>query len=127
MCISIFYAQVIGLWLFIAGLAMILNQARFKKTLLETVNDAGMMNYAGFTALGIGLLVAISHNIWVAGWPVVITILAWLAILQGIARLFFPDRFARMIKDLSAKNGFTYLSWFWLIVGLFLIWAGFAS
>ncbi len=127
MCISIFYAQVIGLWLFFMALAMIIHQPRLKKTMLETLNNPGLMTFSGLVVLAIGLLIVISHNIWVPAWPVVVTLFGWILIVQGLLRIFWPEVFAKFMKDALAKSGYTIMSWVWLLVGLYLIWAGFAS
>jgi hypothetical protein len=127
MCISIFYAQMMGIWLFLIGLAMIVHSARFKKTAMETLNSPGLMTFSGLCALGLGLLVVISHNIWVGAWPVVVTVVGWILVFQGIMRIFWPESFAKMMKDMMAESGFTIMSWIWLLVGVYLIWAGFIS
>lgn len=125
MCISIFYAQVVGLWLFLIGLAMVVHSARFKKTAMDTLTNPGLMTYTGLFALGVGLLVVISHNIWVTSWPVIVTLFGWFLILQGLLRLFWPESFAKFMKNLMANSGFTVVSWVWVVVGLYLIWVGF--
>ena len=127
MCISIFYAQVLGLWLFLVALAILVNNQRFRKTLTETLSDHGLMSFSGTINLAVGLLIVVSHNIWVTDWPVVITLVGWVLILQGVMRLFWPESYAKFMKDLMAKNGYTIMNWIWLLVGLYLIWAGFAS
>lgn len=127
MCISMFYAQVIGLWLFLVALAMIVHHNRFKKVVTETISNSSLVTFSGLIALGLGLLIVISHNIWVAAWPVVVTLYGWILIFQGVMRLFWPEAFAKMMKDMMAKSGYTVMSWVWLIVGIYLIWAGFAS
>lgn len=127
MCISVFYAQVLGLWLFFVALAMIIHQARFKKTFGETLSNPSLMTFSGLVALGLGLLIVISHNIWVKDWPVVVTLVGWVFFLQGLMRVFWPETFAKMMKDLMAGSGYTVASWVWLIVGVYLLWAGFVS
>lgn len=127
MCISLFYAQVIGLWLFLLALAMIVHQPRFKKTVLDTLGNSMFITFSGLIALGIGLVIVVSHNIWVASWPVVVTLYGWFLIFQGVMRIFWPEALIRMMKDLLAKSGFTIMSWVWLVVGAYLIWAGFAN
>jgi hypothetical protein len=127
MCISIFYAQVIGLWIFFVALAMIAHQARFKKTLMESLGHASLITFTGIVALAIGLLIVVSHNIWVAAWPVVITLFGWMLIIQGAMRIYWPESFARTMKSLMAGNGYRNVSWVWLLIGIYLIWAGFAS
>lgn len=61
-----------------------------------------------------GLAIVRAHNIWVAGWPVVITVLGWLGMLLGISRAFFPRaHIAGFENDLKA-----------LVVEIALILAG---
>ena len=127
MCNSLLYAQIIGLWLFLVALAMVLHQARFKKTLLESLSHTGLMTFIGFVALAIGVVVVVTHNIWVPAWPVVITLYGWVMIFHGVARIFWPEWFGKWMKDMLAKSGYTVMSWVWLIVGLYLIWAGFVA
>lgn len=127
MCISVFYAQVIGLWLFLLGLAMVVHQARFKKTVTDTLGNASVNSLSGMVALGLGLLIVVSHNIWVSDWAVVVTLFGWVLLIQGVVRLFWPEVFSKMMKDMIAGSGYTILSWVWLIVGIYLIWAGFMS
>jgi hypothetical protein len=127
MCSSIFYAQVIGLWLFLVALAMILHHARFKKTVSETLTNSSLMTFTGIVALAAGLLIVVSHNIWIPAWPVVVTLFGWFLIFQGIMRIFWPESFAKMMKDMLAKQGYTVMSWVWLIVGIYLLWAGFIA
>lgn len=125
MCLSIFYAQVIGLWLFLIALAMLVHHVRFKKIVNESLTNPGLMTFSGLVNLALGLLIVISHNIWVRDWPIVVTLFGWVLIFQGVMRIFWPDAFGKMMKDLTAKQGYTIMCWVWLVVGLYLIWAGF--
>ncbi len=127
MCVSVLYAQIIGLWLFLVALAMVLHQARFKKIVTETLSNMSLMTFSGLIALGLGLIVVVSHNIWVPQWPVIVTLFGWVLIIQGILRIFWPEAFAKMMRDMMAGSGYTVMSWVWLIVGLYLIYAGFVG
>jgi hypothetical protein len=122
-----FYAQVIGLWLFLVALATLVHHPRFRKTISETLSHPGLMTFSGLIALALGLLIVISHNIWVAAWPVLVTLVGWVLIFQGVMRLFWPDAFAKMMRDMMAGKGFAVMNWVWLLVGLYLIWQGFAA
>ena len=127
MCLSLFLAQVIGCYLFLVSLAMLVHQQRCKKTMHEFLGNHALVCLTGMINLVIGLLIVVSHNIWVAEWPVVVTIVGWVVLLQALMRIFFPDAFVKMMKDLMAKTGFLLMSWVMLIVGIYLIWAGFSS
>lgn len=125
MCISIFYAQVMGIWLALLGLAMVLHEARFKKMFHEVLTDGSATIVAGLFNLALGLVIVITHNIWVSNWPALITILGWFLIVQGVMRLFAPQSFAKILKSLFDHSGYTWVSWIWIAIGLYLIWVGF--
>lgn len=127
MCLSIFLAQVIGCYSVLVALAMLVHQVRFKKTMNEFVGSHPLIVLTGGLSIIFGLLIVVSHNIWVAMWPVLITIIGWLLLLQGILRILWPEHFAKIVKDLTAKNGYLIISWVWLIVGAYLAWVGFTE
>ena len=127
MCFSIFLAQVIGIYLFLVSLAMLMHQAYSKKVIHEFLAIPSLIALSGGLSLIIGLLLVVSHNIWVAKWPVLITIIGWIMLLQGCARIFIPDTFVKFMKDLTSKKGYLLMSWVWLLVGLYLMWMGFSA
>ncbi len=38
-----------------------------------------------------GLAIVRAHNLWVRGWPVVVTLAGWFILLLGLFRMFFPE------------------------------------
>jgi uncharacterized protein YjeT (DUF2065 family) len=125
MTYSIYLAQVIGFTVLLMNLAILSNQQRYKKTVLEFVGNAPLVTMSGMISIILGFILVMSHNIWMYGWPVVITIISWILLLQGILRLFAPEAFAKLVKDMIAKPAYLILSWGWLVVAIYLIWAGF--
>lgn len=45
----------------------------------------------GFVLLVLGACLVALHNVWVARWPVLITLSAWALVALGLYRLFLPD------------------------------------
>lgn len=127
MCISMFFAQVIGVYLFLWSLAMLIHATRYKKTMHEFLGNSALMAFAGGISLILGLIIVTTHNIWVTEWPILITVIGWLLILQGVMRIMFPDSTAKIWKDMMASTAYTLISWIALLVSIYLLWAGFAS
>ncbi len=127
MCLSIFLAQVIGIYLFLISLAMLVHQHRFKKTMSDLLGNITLITLTGVTMLVLGLLIVVDHNIWIPDWPVLITIIGWILVLQGLMRLFVPDAFIKMAKDMQGKIIYTLGCWVRLFIGIYLIWAGFSQ
>jgi uncharacterized protein YjeT (DUF2065 family) len=57
---------------------------------------------AGILALLAGLAIVNTHNVW-TGWPVIITLLGWISIIAGIARMAFPE-IVRSIGEKMVTN-----------------------
>ena len=52
-----------------------------------------------------GLAVVLTHNVWVADWPVLITILGWLTAIAGAFRLLAPqDAINSAAKSTSSRT-----------------------
>jgi hypothetical protein len=55
-----------------------------------------------------GLLLVVSHNVWVAGWPVIVTLLSWLVLIKAIAYLLLPfSAMAGVVKAFNRPAWFT--------------------
>jgi hypothetical protein len=68
-----------------------------------------------------GLAIVRAHNLWVADWRVVVTVLGWLAVVGGVLRIILPDRIANIRTKLAGNDRF--LSGWSLValgLGLFL-------
>lgn len=127
MCLSLFYAKLVGLYCVLFSLAVLLNHHRFKKIFNDFLGDSAMVTFSGIVMTVFGLVLVISHNIWVADWPVLITLFGWFFLLQGIARLFILEQFTKNAKDLLSKTGFVVMMWVILLAGAYLTWVGFTQ
>jgi hypothetical protein len=127
MCISIFYAQIFGIYLVVSTLAFLYNAERAKKFLNTLTSFPALITFSGAISLLLGSAVIITHNFWIACWPVVITLFGWFLAVTGSVRLFFPSWVENRIKAIVARDLFPLICCFWLAFGLFLLWAGFAK
>lgn len=124
--LSIFLAKVIGLYFLIACLAVLINHKPFNQMVNEYVKNKPIIFFHGLIALLVGLLLVVSHNVWIYGWPVVITIIGWLALLKGIAHLFAPQKSIEWGLSIY-KSLEPVLFIIGLLVGLYLTYVGFTA
>lgn len=127
MCLSIFFAFVIGAYLFVVSLAELVHQSRYKKVTSDTLANHAMVAAGGALKLIFGLILVATHNFWVADWPLLITIVGWFCLLSGLFSLLAPEQYCKACRDYHSKTGSYVLTWVALLVGLYLVWAGFAS
>jgi hypothetical protein len=124
MDVSIFLAKVIGLYLIISSIAIFVNANKFHTMLNEVITSPANVFMAGIVTLIIGILLVVSHNVWLAHWPVVITIIAWLIFISGIIRLIFPGFVFDLFKKMNDRACYIIAA-IALLVGLYLSYFGF--
>jgi hypothetical protein len=91
---SLYLAKLIGPILVVIGLGSLLNAAIYRAMAGEMLNSIAFIYIAGVFALIAGLALVLAHNVWVAGWPVIITVLGWLGIIGGTFRILAPQQVA---------------------------------
>jgi hypothetical protein len=59
---------------------------------------------SGFLTLTVGYLLVTFHNIWVKDWPVIITVIGWIALVKGISLLVLPQVYVRICNALKTRK-----------------------
>jgi hypothetical protein len=123
---SIFLARLVGPFFAIVGLSVLVNAAAFRSIAREFLNSPGLIFLTGLVTLPVGIAIVLTHNVWVANWPVLITIVGWLGVITGVIRVFAPQRVAEKGKTIAANHNFPYVAGgIWLAVGAVLCFFGY--
>jgi hypothetical protein len=72
------------------AIAMLLNVGSMPLIAAQVARDPALILLSGILLLVAGIAIVRAHNVWSGGWPVLVTIVGWLALLGGLARIFFP-------------------------------------
>ena len=123
--ISIFLAKVLGIYLILVCLAVLMKRRSLGSAIIDLDKNPLFIYFSGALILILGLVMVNLHNIWMADYRVVITILGWLTVLKGVARLFFADKIVSIGQSVFNSRFFTPLIVIFLIVGIWLTSKGF--
>lgn len=125
---TIILAKIFGLYFLAIGIAFFINPNRFKSMYQEIVKDENFLLMGGILALLIGAVVVSVHNDWSLKWSLIITVLGWWSLMKGFALLVYPG-FINFFSFLQNKSTMFYrmLSLFYLAIGLFLVYKGWAG
>jgi hypothetical protein len=99
---AVFIARLVGPAFVAVGLGMLANGPFYTALVLESVYSPMLIYFSGLLALVSGLAILNLHRSW-AGWPVVITIIAWLMVIGGTIRLVLPATTATLATGLYSK------------------------
>ena len=126
MDISLFLAKVFGVYLMVTGVAVPLRRKELMPAIEQLFDNRPLVYIMSVFAFVVGLLLVVSHNVWVAGWPVVLTILAWLVFLEAIAYLLLPfEVLARLARWFNTPAWYVAGGAGAVVLGVFLAGKGF--
>ena len=95
---SIFLARLIGPVMALVGVSLLVNELAFRKMAQEFLRSPALIFFSGMILMPAGLAVVLGHNVWVLNWPLIITLLGWIAVISGALRILrrtAPSRSAR--------------------------------
>jgi len=117
-----YLASVMGAYLVIFGLLMLIQYTHIQAVLKEVVAKKSLVFISGIISAILGLLMVFSHNVWTHNWQVVVTVMAWLVLLTGLLRLFFPAVAIKWMRVLMQRKahlrGQGFIS---LLIGLYIL------
>jgi uncharacterized membrane protein len=88
---SIFLARLIGPLLLAVGAGILIDQKPFRTIAGEVVRSVTLVYLFGLFDFVAGLAIVLTHNVWAANWRVLITLLGWLMLIRGAARILAPE------------------------------------
>ena len=123
---TVFLAQVIGVYMLVGSLSGLLYPARMQKAMAEFSKSYILPVFDGALALIVGLLIVLTHNVWEGLAATLITLVGWIAVIEGLAMFLLPQetmmRFAERLGSKSATSAFCVIG---VIIGGYLVYYGF--
>src|SRR6516165_6313078 len=117
---SVILAKILGIYFLAIGIAFFVNIDRFRNIYKQVCKDENFLFMGGILALLIGAVIVSVHNIWVWGWPVIITVLGWWSLIKGFVLFINPQCITYFSFIESRSNQFyRIISLVYAIVGLF--------
>lgn len=117
-----FLATVLGCYLTIFSLFLLFRYEFAKSVMGDILAHRGMFFLMAIITVILGLLMVVSHNIWVKDWTVAVTIFAWATLIGGVVRLFCPEMVMKSgTSFINHPVRLKIIGGLLLILGLFLL------
>ncbi len=122
---SEFIASLIGPVLLAVSISLILNRSAFEDVLRHLNDNMMVILLAGVALLVGGIAIIQTHDVW-QGWPIIITLFGWLAIIGGLVRILLAPRMQAFAEKMADNTTLLTISTaISLLLGLFLTGKGF--
>ena len=126
MDVSIFLAQVLGIYLVVLSLSLLINVDNFTSIISGIFHNAALQFIIGLNLLIVGTLMVVSHNMWSMSWTVVVTILSWIVFVKGVLYMALPKVVHAIAQPIIGCKMTLYVAGIVnLVLGLFLCYMGF--
>lgn len=102
--ISLKFGMFFFLYYLITGLALLVNPRYILRALEDIFVSNGLMLLVGFLALMFGAVVVSFHGYYELHWPVIITIMGWLAVVKGFLYLVAQDIVKNIAQYFSSNH-----------------------
>ncbi len=103
---SIFMARLVGPVALAVGIGGLLNREAIRSIATALSRDPGLVLILGASDLAIGIAILQVHDLWVADWRVLVTLIGWAAFLRGVARVLAPTWLAAHAAPRLLDAGF---------------------
>ena len=123
---SVFLARLIGPVMIAVAIGIFVNGTAYRALAEEFVRSRALIYLSGLLLMTAGLAIVLTHNRWVLGWAVLITILGWLATVGGAAQIVCPQGAERVGgRMLRHPRAIQIGAAVWLIIGVILCFFGY--
>jgi hypothetical protein len=121
-------AGLMGPTLMAMAAGILLNLGIFPILAEQISRDPALIFVSGILLFVAGLSIVRAHNIWMSGWPVLVTVLGWVALLSGLARMLFLSQIAVIAAGIGQASGLIIpaAAVVLLVLGAFLSFKGYS-
>jgi hypothetical protein len=124
---SNFLAKLLGPILAVVAVGVLMNRKSPGALAQGVLGNPALLFLLGFLDFVSGLAIVLIHNVWVADWRVISTLLGWLLIVRGMVRILIPDQVkpcgAKLLKSPNAATASLAVA---LVLGLVPSYFGYA-
>lgn len=123
MDISIIAAKVLGTYFVVSGLFLVFRGKTVPHLLKDFFDHPAIVYLAGVILIFLSSIFLIQSNIWDGTWRTIITIIAWVTLIKGIAYILFPEALRAFVskKLLETLNVYGVVA---ILAGLALFYVG---
>lgn len=119
---TVFLASALGWYLVVFGLFILLRKEHLASVMKELMGHRDLFFILAIFTFTLGLLMVLSHNVWIMGWPVVVTLFCWLILISGLIRLFFPEYAIKMAQSfLNQPRRMVVAAILFILLGIYLL------
>lgn len=126
MDLTLFLAQIMGVYFLVVGVGALLNPARMKGAMEEARRSYLLPYFDGAIALVVGLLIVLMHNVWDGLLESLVSLVGWIAVVEGVLMMLLPQKtISTMVQKVMGAQMARLIGVAAVILGLYFVYHGF--
>lgn len=123
--LSIFLAKMLGLYFLLLAVVGLFRQKSVKNMLRDIGKEPLLIWTIASVEIAAGLALILGHSVW-QGWELVITLVGWAFLIEGLFYLLFPARtISKVVRRMAKGKWYSLGILLSLIIGVYLAGYGF--
>jgi uncharacterized protein YjeT (DUF2065 family) len=98
--LTLHLAVLIGLYLVAAGIGGLTGHARWDELVAEIERSPGLLYLLGAFAFAVGALVVMIHNRWTDPLAMIVSLIGWAALTEGLVLLAYPPAWLAIARPM---------------------------
>lgn len=117
-------AKAMGVYMIAAGISGFISPDRWRLILDQFRADAALTYISGAFVFALGVAIIMAHNIWTDPLSIAVTLIGWVAAIEGIVLIVMPKPLLDFSASLLRPGSTKIFAAFSLILGAVLLLAG---
>ncbi|MGQ3890649.1 hypothetical protein [Legionella sp. CNM-4043-24] len=117
--------QVLGLFFVIMTAIMIARASHYRKLMQNLDPDSGLIAVSASISLIFGLILVVTHNIWLMDSDLLLTVVGWAVVIKAILWLALPERMTKVCQVVYAGNLYYVMALLIGVVGVLMLSHGY--
>ncbi len=123
---SILIAKILGPLYVVSAFGWLFNRKIYGDIVEEYLNHRGLLYLSAILAFLFGATILTFHNVWIADWPMIITMLAMIGLIKGLSILVYPDKTISLALAFASNMSAMFVTFFLIFaLGAALTWFGY--
>ena len=125
---TILLSKVLGIFMIIAGVAIVLRRHDFVEVIVTFARNRALRVLISAIELAAGLFLVVLHNEWGSVPAAIVSLVGWILVAESVTYLLLPDRIVEAFILYFGKPGTLLASGILVVLlGLYLAAAGFSA
>lgn len=117
-------AKAMGVYMIAGGLSGLISRERWAKILEDFRNNASLTYMSGVFVFVMGVAIILAHNIWTDPLAIVVSLIGWVAAIEGLVLIAWPDPLLKWAFSLMRPGAVRVWAVAIIIVGAVLLLLG---